>query len=62
MKRLVVFFADDSIVARRKIAEVFDKLGVKHKHATNGLKLGVVFKDWLPTHSKPVLRCETMFA
>ena len=31
-----VFFVDDSIVARRKIAEVFDKLGVKHKHATNG--------------------------
>jgi len=33
-----VFFADDSIVARRKIAEVFDKLGVKHKHATNGVE------------------------
>ena len=33
-----VFFVDDSIVARRKIAEVFDKLGVKHKHATNGLE------------------------
>lgn len=31
-----VFFVDDSIVARRKIAEVFDKLAVKHKHATNG--------------------------
>ena len=31
-----VFFVDDSIVARRKIAEVFDKLCVKHKHATNG--------------------------
>lgn len=31
-----VFFADDSSVARRKIAEVLDKLGVKHKHATNG--------------------------
>ncbi len=31
-----MFFVDDSIVARRKIAEVFDKLGVKHKHATNG--------------------------
>ncbi|WP_301102992.1 chemotaxis protein [Propionivibrio sp.] len=31
-----VFFADDSLVARRKIAEVFDKLGVKYKHATNG--------------------------
>jgi two-component system chemotaxis response regulator CheV len=33
-----VFFADDSVVARRKIAEVLDKLGVKHKHATNGLE------------------------
>jgi two-component system chemotaxis response regulator CheV len=31
-----VFFVDDSIVARRKISEVFDRLGVKHKHATNG--------------------------
>jgi two-component system chemotaxis response regulator CheV len=31
-----VFFVDDSIVARRKISEVFDKMGVKHKHATNG--------------------------
>lgn len=33
-----VFFADDSIVARRKIAEVLDKLGVRHKHATNGME------------------------
>jgi len=31
-----VFFADDSTVARKKIAEVLDKLGVKHKHASNG--------------------------
>jgi two-component system chemotaxis response regulator CheV len=31
-----IFFADDSIVARKKIAEVLDKLGVKHKHANNG--------------------------
>jgi two-component system chemotaxis response regulator CheV len=31
-----MFFADDSLVARRKITEVLDKLGVKHKHATNG--------------------------
>ena len=31
-----IFFADDSIVARRKIVEVLDRLGVKHKHATNG--------------------------
>ena len=31
-----VFFCDDSIVARRKITEVLEKLGVRHKHATNG--------------------------
>lgn len=33
-----VFFVDDSAVARRKIAEVLDRLGVKHKHALNGLE------------------------
>lgn len=33
---LNVFFADDSAVARRKITEVLDKLGVKHKYAVNG--------------------------
>lgn len=33
-----VFFVDDSSVARRKIAEVMDKLGVHHKHALNGLE------------------------
>lgn len=33
-----VFFVDDSGVARRKIAEVLDKLGVKHKFAVNGLE------------------------
>jgi len=33
-----IFFVDDSIVARKKIAEVLDKLGVKHKHATNGME------------------------
>ena len=31
-----IFFADDSAVARKKIAEVLNKLGVKHKHALNG--------------------------
>jgi len=31
-----VFFIDDSIVARRLIGEVLDKLGVRHKYATNG--------------------------
>lgn len=33
-----VFFVDDSVVARKKIAEVLEKLGVKHKHAQNGLE------------------------
>jgi two-component system chemotaxis response regulator CheV len=33
-----VFFADDSAVARKKIAEVLDKLKVRHKHATNGVE------------------------
>ena len=33
-----VFFVDDSAVARKKIVEVLDKLGVKHKHAQNGLE------------------------
>jgi two-component system, chemotaxis family, chemotaxis protein CheV len=31
-----MFFVDDSSVARKKIAEVLDKLGVNHKHASNG--------------------------
>ena len=35
---LNVFFVDDSVVARKKIAEVMDKLGVRHKHAQNGLE------------------------
>jgi two-component system chemotaxis response regulator CheV len=33
-----MFFVDDSSVARKKIMEVLDKLGVKHKHAQNGLE------------------------
>lgn len=33
-----VFFVDDSAVARKKIAEVLDKLGAKHKHAVNGME------------------------
>ncbi len=33
-----VFFVDDSAVARRKIVEVLDKLGVRHKQAQNGLE------------------------
>ncbi|MEQ1532410.1 MAG: chemotaxis protein CheV [Sideroxydans sp.] len=33
---LCVFFADDSMVARRKIAEVLDKMGVKQIQTTNG--------------------------
>lgn len=37
-EEISIFFVDDSIVARKKITEVLDKLGVKHKHATNGLE------------------------
>lgn len=35
---LCVFFVDDSAVARKKISEVLDKMGVKHMHANNGLE------------------------
>jgi two-component system chemotaxis response regulator CheV len=35
---LNIFFVDDSGVARKKIAEVLDKLAVKHKHAQNGME------------------------
>lgn len=35
---LTVFYVDDSGVARRKISEVLDRLGVRHKYATNGLE------------------------
>jgi two-component system chemotaxis response regulator CheV len=31
-----VFFADDSMVARKEIIQVLDKLGVPHQHANNG--------------------------
>jgi len=33
---LCVFFADDSVVARKKIAEVLDRMGIKHMQANNG--------------------------
>jgi two-component system, chemotaxis family, chemotaxis protein CheV len=33
-----MFFVDDSAVARKKIIEVLEKLGVKHKHAQNGME------------------------
>ncbi|MBA3024681.1 MAG: chemotaxis protein [Gammaproteobacteria bacterium] len=33
---LCVFFADDSMVARRKIVEVLDRMGVKHIQSNNG--------------------------
>lgn len=33
-----VFFVDDSIVARRKISEVLDTMGLKHQHAVNGVE------------------------
>jgi two-component system chemotaxis response regulator CheV len=33
-----VFFVDDSIVARRKISEVLDSMGLQHSHAVNGVE------------------------
>lgn len=33
-----VFFVDDSIVARRKISEVLDTMGLQHSHAVNGVE------------------------
>jgi len=41
---LCVFFADDSTVARRKISEVLDKLGVRHMQASNGQEAWVRLK------------------
>lgn len=35
---LCVFFVDDSGVARKKISELLDKMGVKHMQANNGLE------------------------
>ena len=35
---LNVFFVDDSLVARKKITEVLDKLAVRHRHAQNGME------------------------
>ena len=46
-----VFFVDDSSVARKKIAEVLDKLGIKHRHAQNGLEAWTRLVD-MATHSQ----------
>lgn len=35
-QELCIFFADDSMVARRKITEVLDKMGVRHIQSSNG--------------------------
>ena len=37
-RELCVFFVDDSPVARKKISELLDKMGVKHMQANNGLE------------------------
>ncbi len=36
-KDSAIFFCDDSAIARKKITEVLDKLGIKHTHGINGL-------------------------
>ncbi|NWG31418.1 MAG: chemotaxis protein CheV [Rhodocyclaceae bacterium] len=33
-----VFFVDDSAIARKKIIEVLERMGVRHKHAQNGME------------------------
>ena len=33
-----VFFVDDSFIARKRISEVLDRMGLKHKHALNGME------------------------
>lgn len=33
-----IFFVDDSTIARKKILEVLEKMGVQHKHAVNGME------------------------
>ena len=48
-----VFFVDDSVVARRKISEVLDKLGVRHKHATNGMEAWTRLQG-LATHASQI--------
>ena len=35
---LCIFFVDDSVVARRKISQVLDKMAVRHMQAANGKK------------------------
>ncbi|MCE1186952.1 MAG: response regulator, partial [Rhodocyclales bacterium] len=37
-EEVTIFYVDDSAVARKKIAETLDKLGVRHKHALNGFE------------------------
>jgi two-component system chemotaxis response regulator CheV len=37
-KEHTIFFADDSVVARKEITRVLDTLGVKYQQATNGLE------------------------
>lgn len=46
-----IFFVDDSAIARKKIAEVLDKLGARHKHALNGLEAWTRL-DGMATHAQ----------
>jgi two-component system chemotaxis response regulator CheV len=56
----VVFFADDSMVARKEIGHVLDKLGVKYHQATNGAEAWVrlqamaqrAAQDGVPLHEQ----------
>jgi len=37
-RNLCIFFADDSVIARRKISQVLDKMDVRHIEVNNGMK------------------------
>ena len=53
---LCVFFVDDSQVARKKIVEVLDKMGVRHIQAVNGRAAWDSLKSMADTHADGNLR------
>jgi two-component system chemotaxis response regulator CheV len=48
-----VFFVDDSAIARKKISEVLDKMGARHKHALNGMEAWTRLQG-MATHAEQV--------
>lgn len=50
-----LFFVDDSAVARKKIIEVLEKMGVRHKHAQNGKEAWVRLQS-MAAHAQQIGR------